>query len=154
MSEQERMTCETCRSDDMVRDERPATFTYRGHEITFDVPGWYCRKCGDSVHSGEDIEKSDPEFAAFRARVDGLVDGRTVHRVRRKLKLSQREAGRILGGGAQAFYKYEHGLDTPTKAMSNLILLLDRHPEMLKDLVEAQEAIKPPAATGGSTPTP
>jgi len=36
----------------MVRDIRPMTLAYRGHSVTFDMPGWYCDESGESTHSG------------------------------------------------------------------------------------------------------
>jgi len=43
----------------MRRDERPMTLDYKGHSITFDMPGWYCDASDHSVHSGEDMKVSD-----------------------------------------------------------------------------------------------
>ena len=40
----------------------------------------------------------------------------------------------ILGGGPRAFQKYESRKATVSKPMSNLLRLLSKHPEHLKDL--------------------
>jgi len=50
------------------------------------------------------------------------------------LGLSQRKAGARLGGGPRSFQKCESGTDQVTKAMANLLRLLDRHPTMIKEL--------------------
>ena len=43
----------------MYREKRPLTLTYKGKSITFDMPGWYCHKCGEGIHSGSDMQISD-----------------------------------------------------------------------------------------------
>lgn len=43
----------------MVRDVRPFTLSYQNNSITFDMPGWYCNECNESIHSGVDMEISD-----------------------------------------------------------------------------------------------
>jgi HTH-type transcriptional regulator/antitoxin MqsA len=58
-----------------------------------------------------------------------------IRRIRRKLGLSQAAAARLAGGGRNAFSRYERGGATPMPAVVNLFRLLDRHPELLKDLV-------------------
>jgi hypothetical protein len=56
-----------------------------------------------------------------------------IRRIRRKLGLSQIAAARLTGGGHNAFSRYERGEAMP--AVVNLFRLLDKHPELLKDLV-------------------
>jgi len=56
-------------------------------------------------------------------------------RIRRKLGLSQVAAARLTGGGHNAFSRYERGEAAPLPAVVNLFRLLDKHPELLKDLV-------------------
>jgi HTH-type transcriptional regulator/antitoxin MqsA len=58
-----------------------------------------------------------------------------IRRIRRKLGLSQVAAGRLTGGGHNAFSRYERGEAAPLPAVINLFRLLDKHPELLNDLV-------------------
>jgi len=51
-----------------------------------------------------------------------------------KLKLSQREAGGLLKVGQSAFSKYERGLVEPSGPTSQLLRLLDHHPELIDEL--------------------
>lgn len=60
---------------------------------------------------------------------------REIRRIRRKLGLSQVTAARPTGGGDNAFSRYERGEAAPLPAVVNLFWLLDKHPELLKDLV-------------------
>ena len=57
-----------------------------------------------------------------------------VKAVRKKLRLTQEEAGRIIGGGRRAFQKYESGTTPPCDAAAGLLEILDRHPEELETL--------------------
>ena len=57
-----------------------------------------------------------------------------IRRIRRKLGLSQAMAAKLTGGGHNAFSRYERGEATPLPAVMNLLRLLDRHPELLKEL--------------------
>ena len=50
----------------MVRDTRPMTITYKGQSSTFDMPGWYCKESGESVHTGEDMKVSDAQLKALK----------------------------------------------------------------------------------------
>jgi len=43
-------------------------------------------------------------------------------------------AAKLTGGGHNAFSRYERGEATPLPAVMNLLRLLDRHPELLKEL--------------------
>jgi len=52
-----------------------------------------------------------------------------VRALRMRLKLTQEEAGRILGGGKRAFQKYETGKTPPSDAAIALIELMERQPE-------------------------
>ncbi|MGH6868522.1 MAG: type II toxin-antitoxin system MqsA family antitoxin [Methylocella sp.] len=128
----EAMTCHAC-GQSMVRGVRPMEFEYKGKKASFNQPGWYC-ECGESVHVGEDITATEAAFANLKAEVDGLVNGGEAARIRKQLGLSQRKAGMILGGGENAFQRYEAGKDLPTRAMSNLLRLLKNDPGRLHEL--------------------
>lgn len=57
-----------------------------------------------------------------------------IRRIREKLRLSQVEAGEILGGGPRAFTKYENGTIKPAAAVNNILRLLDASPTALATL--------------------
>ncbi len=54
--------------------------------------------------------------------------------IREGLGLSQREAGSLLGGGPNAFAKYESGTLAPAAALANLLLVLRDNPAALSTL--------------------
>jgi HTH-type transcriptional regulator/antitoxin MqsA len=117
----------------MVRDTRPMTINYKGQSATIQMPGWYCDESGESIHTGEDMKVSDAALKELKNNVD-LLNPQEVKRIRTKIGLTQREAGAIFGGGPNAFQKYEQGTVTVSKPMSNLLRLLEKHPEDVEEL--------------------
>lgn len=118
----------------MVRDTRPMELAYKGQSITIDMPGWYCDESGESVHTDEDLKVSDAALKDLRTQVEHLLKPEEVKRIRTKIGLTQREAGTLLGGGPNAFQKYEKDTITLSKPMSNLLRVLERHPEEVEEL--------------------
>jgi HTH-type transcriptional regulator/antitoxin MqsA len=118
----------------LSRSVRPFTVTYKGQSITVDLPGWYPEGDGDGVLVGDDMVAADQALRDLKERVDGLPSPATIRRIRTKLKLSQRAAGAIFKVGPNAFDKYERGLVEPSGPTTQLLLLMDRHPELVVDL--------------------
>ena len=54
-----------------------------------------------------------------------------IRNIREGLGLTQREAGELLGGGPNAFAKYETGRATPSTAFANLLKVLEANPRAL-----------------------
>jgi HTH-type transcriptional regulator/antitoxin MqsA len=118
----------------MVRDARPMTITYKGQSASFDMPGWYCDESGESIHTAEDIKVSDAALKELKIKVENLLRPHEVRQIREKFGLTQREAGAIIGGGPNAFQKYEQGTVTVSKGISNFLRVLERHPEEIEVL--------------------
>ena len=118
----------------MVRDTRPMTLAFKGHSITIDMPGWYCNESSESIHTGEDMKVSDAALTALKIKVENLLSPEDVRRIRVKMGLTQRQAGTLIGGGPNAFQKYEAGEVTVSKGISNFLRMLERHPEEIEEL--------------------
>lgn len=123
---------------EMQHGYRTLTLTYKDQSSTFDMPGWYCANCGEGVHTGKDMQESDRQLNLLKAKVECLVVPDEVRRIRKKLELSQAAAGQLLGGGPNAFNKYERGLILPSQAVSSLLRVLDAKPEAVSVLRDAQ----------------
>jgi HTH-type transcriptional regulator/antitoxin MqsA len=97
------------------------------------LSGWRCRACNEVEYDAKSAER-------YAAAGDELVLQARKHqqdeirRIRRKLGLSQQEAALLTGGGHNAFSRYERGESIPMPAVVNLLRLLDRHPELLREL--------------------
>ena len=118
----------------MRRGTRPMTIEYRGVKAVIDMPGWYCDASDESIHNGKDMRVSDQALNRLKASVDGLLSPEEIHRIRRKLRLTQEAAGEVIGGGPRAFQKYEAGDLLPSRAICSALILLDRDPEGLVTL--------------------
>ena len=57
-----------------------------------------------------------------------------IRAIRRFLRLTQAEAGRLIGGGPRAFAKYESGILKPAASVVNLLRVLRAHPETIATL--------------------
>lgn len=129
--------CAECESrKDMVRFKDEA-FTIKHAGMTTKVEGlsgWRCAGC-------DEVEFDAASARRYAAAGDALVlrdrerQSKEIRRIRRKLGLSQVAAARLTGGGHNAFSRYERGEAAPLPAVVNLFRLLDKHPELLADLV-------------------
>jgi HTH-type transcriptional regulator/antitoxin MqsA len=128
--------CAQCGSPHgMVRFENE-TFpvVYAGMSSDVDgLSGWRCADCAEVEFDGDSARRyaAAGDELVLRAREQ---QSKEIRRIRRKLGLSQTAAARLTGGGHNAFSRYENGEATPMPAVVNLFRLLDRHPELLKDL--------------------
>lgn len=111
------------------RQVRPRTVSFGSLSREVLVPGWYPEDDSDSIHTGSDLKASNAAFQELRAAYASHVKT-----VRKSLKLSQEEAGIIIGGGRRAFQKYESGKTPPSDAAVGLLEVLSRHPEEIKML--------------------
>ena len=128
--------CQNCENGiGMVRFEGEAfTVDHAGMGETLSgLSGWRCGACGEV--------EFDPDSARqYAAAGDELVlrerqrQSKEIRRIRRKLNLSQAQAARLTGGGHNAFSRYERGEATPMPAVVNLFKLLDKHPDLLKEI--------------------
>ena len=116
-------------------DGEPFTVEYAGRRVKVEgLSGWRCGACGEVEFDAESARR-------YAAAGDALVlrerarQSKEIRRIRRKLGLSQIAAARLTGGGHNAFSRYERGEVAPLPAVITLLRLLDKHPELLKDIV-------------------
>jgi HTH-type transcriptional regulator / antitoxin MqsA len=131
-------TCMHCEAGKMNLVARTVNATLDGfsREVA-DVHGWFCDQCGE-------IEFADSDSAArYAAAMDALViesrkeRGREVRRIRTRLKLTQKAAAEVFGGGVNAFSRYERGEVEPPRAVVKFLRVLDRHPDLLDEVKRA-----------------
>jgi len=120
------------------RGMRPFTVTYKGRSLTVDLPGYYPEGDGDGVLVGDDMAAADAALRRLKEEVDGIPAPDTIRAIRKRIGLSQREAGALLRVGPSAFDKYERGLVEPSGPTSQLLKLLARRPELVQDLKDEE----------------
>lgn len=121
----------------LLRGVRTVTLTFRSQSATIDLPGWYPAEdptAEQGIHDAKDMQVSDRAINAMKARDAGLLTPDQVRKARKKLGLTQREAGRIIGGGPNAFQKYEAGDVVVSKAADTALRLLSNDPARLSEL--------------------
>ncbi len=126
--------CLNCEKGDMARGKQDVLIEYRGHRATARaVDGWHCPVCGEVEFAGKEGERYAGLVEKLRSKVDA-DEAAELARIRKKLKLSQRRAAAIAGGGVNAFSRYENGKAKPVAAVVNLFRLLDKHPELIDEI--------------------
>ena len=126
--------CITC-GGTMIRDTRTSHHIYKKQTMSFEQPGWYCQECPEIILESDDMRVSEEIYANFKASIDHLLTPTQIQEIRKKsLAISQREAGRLLGGGERSFQRYESGKIMISQPMNNLLIILKNHPELLHEL--------------------
>ncbi|MCE2486108.1 MAG: YgiT-type zinc finger protein [Desulfurellaceae bacterium] len=52
----------------MKRGVAPMTISYKDQSSTFEMPGWYCDECDESIHTGDDMKVSDRMLKRLKAQ--------------------------------------------------------------------------------------
>jgi HTH-type transcriptional regulator/antitoxin MqsA len=121
----------------MRYERRPDTIEYMGKQRTIRALGFWCDKCGEAIFTGKEVMAQEKVFLQLKAEAEGVLGPKDVARVRKKLRMSQRKAGALLGGGPRAFQKYECGTQAVSTPMSHLLRLLDNDPKRVNEIREA-----------------
>jgi HTH-type transcriptional regulator/antitoxin MqsA len=82
------------------------------------------------------VRARDRKDRDLYAKINGLLTSHEVRKIRKKLKLTQKDAARICGGGPNAFSRYERGEATPLRATSNLLRLMAKYPKEVQYLLK------------------
>ncbi len=147
-------SCPECGSSEMVQGFRTQTVEYGGLvSEPYEQPGLWCQSCGEGLLSFKEMEIGSREMHKLKARVEHLLQPSEVRRVRKKLRLTQKEAGLLLGGGQNAFQKYESADILTSQAISNLLRILDYDPSGLEVLRREISPRTPRAVKARMSPT-
>ncbi len=130
------MKCPVCGAAELIHDTRDLPYIYKGETTTIPgVTGDFCPACDEVILDRVQGDRFSELVSAFQRQVNAaIVDPSFIVSVRKKLDLNQQEAGEIFGGGVNAFSRYEKGKTKPPLSLVKLFKLLDRHPELLKEV--------------------
>ena len=123
--------CPICAAGVLHDGSRTVTQEYKGHSYQVQVRGAFCDKCDEAILSYDAAEEA--AWLAFRDQVDRQAASE-LESIRKRLKLTQAQAAKLAGGGKNAFSRYERGQAKPVAAVINLFKLLDKHPDLIKEL--------------------
>jgi HTH-type transcriptional regulator/antitoxin MqsA len=124
--------CPVCGTGVLHDKCKIVTQDYKGHPYQGQLHGTFCDKCDEAILVYD--AKEEAAWLAFRDQVDSLAASELVG-IRKRLKLTQAQAAKLTGGGKNAFSRYERGQAKPVAAVINLFKLLDKHPDLIKELV-------------------
>jgi len=126
--------CEICGNDGVQKKIITETFEYKGK--TFDYPNYViyeCPVCDEAVVDKKSLKESGRAIRDFYREVDGLLVASEIRRIRTtRLCITQDKASELLGGGAKSFARYENSEVIQSKALDNLLRILDADPYKLK----------------------
>lgn len=97
------------------------------------VSGWHCPVCGECEFDEGEARRYADALAGLRKSA-AIRQGQALRAARKRLRLTQRDAGLLFGGGISAFSEYERGKTRPPKSTAILLDLLGRHPELLDEV--------------------
>lgn len=126
--------CPFCGNKSYHHQIKPMTLHYKSTPITVKQPGFWCDECGEGVIGGDDRKATQKELQTLRAEIDGLLTPDKIKQIREILKLTQLTASEIFGGGVNGFSRYERGETPIPKPLSQLLLILKNHPNLLTEL--------------------
>jgi len=123
--------CPSCAAGILHDGSKTVTQEYKGHPYEARVTGAFCDKCDEAILVHDAAEET--AWLAFRDQVDREAASE-LESIRKRLKLTQAQAAKLAGGGKNAFSRYERGQAKPVAAVINLFKLLDKHPDLIKEL--------------------
>lgn len=126
--------CELCGEFSSEHKIKPMAYIYKNIEFIIDQPAQWCDSCGEGIIDGKDSKAVASIIQAEKARIEGLLTPEEVKSVRKKLRLTQKAAAIIFGGGINAFNRYEKGRLPVPRSLSQLLMILRNHPNQLKEL--------------------
>lgn len=127
--------CGSCGASGMVRAVRDISRDFRGQTVTIAaVDGCHCPTCGEVEFASQADAKLF--FAQVQNEQQVIIqsEAERVRQWRKRLGLTQKRAADLFGGGINAFSEYERGKTQPSKSTMLLLKLLDKHPELLKEI--------------------
>ncbi len=128
------MKCSACGHDEMASKTLDETLSYGGQSLTLHgMRGEFCPACGEGVWDAESYRRYAEAQTALLRSVKGDVGGE-IRRIRKGLNLTQTQLAESFGVGKAAFSRYERGKTRPPAPVVKLLKLLERHPDLLKEM--------------------
>lgn len=127
--------CPLCGLVEQVHQIKPMRYIYKEVEFIINQPAKWCNACGEGIIDKKDNDAVLHLIQAEKAKIDGVLTPKEVQAVRKQLKLTQKQAAVIFGGGVNAFNRYEKGRVPVPRALSQLLIVLRNHPNQLKEIM-------------------
>ena len=124
--------CSICGKGTLKKEVIEEKLTYKGETIK--IPNYVvykCDVCNETIVDKGTLKSSSKLLRNFKCKVDALLEGDEIKKIRKKLNLTQEQMSEILGGGLKSFARYESGQICQSRAMDNLLRILDKYPDVI-----------------------
>ncbi len=123
------MICDICGEDTVEEITITKFFEYKGESLTIDdYKLFQCSSCCEQFINESYYKTIEHQIRDLHRKVDGLYTSSEIKKIRESLNYTQDAFGKILGGGAKAFARYENGSVTQSKPMNNLLKIIHAYP--------------------------
>lgn len=130
-------TCPLCELGELESRTVIEEIRYRETVLTVrDVELSVCPKCGAELALPPQAKNNERRFADAKRAHDGLLTSREIVAWRKRHGLTQQKAAALVGGGVNAFSKYERGEVVQSQAVDTLMRSVDQVHGMLAYLSE------------------
>lgn len=127
--------CPVCEAGTLAPTTFDDSFTYKGQTIVVrGLQGMYCENCDADPIMTSQILFNQQKIADAKRLALGMFTGDQIREIRETLKMSQKDCSLLLGGGANAFSKYERGEVIQSDAMDALLYIVHKFPFTLDAL--------------------
>ena len=127
-----KQTCPMCGNGILSKQETAKQFEYKGKIKTIaNYVTNKCDSCNEEIVENESLSNAGKELTEFKREVDGLLTAKQIKKIRQEIGLTQEEMAKYLGGGAKGFARYESGSICQSRAMDNLLRILQKFPSMI-----------------------
>ena len=117
----------------LSRRRRMETVQYMGLSRTVEVEAYWPEDDGDGVLVGSDSDTLEEAFLALRAEYAANMRA-LAKDLRRKTRLTQKEASQLLTGSPNSFSKYERGEALPSWPTALLMKLIADDPSLMEKI--------------------
>jgi HTH-type transcriptional regulator/antitoxin MqsA len=129
-----KMKCPECSKAMKRAESRTERVEHDGEVMMVEgLAGWFCPACGEAILDDESARRYGEagDTLLTHAQERRQVE---IRRIRKKLKLTQIEASRLVGIGKIAFSRYERGETQAPMPLVKLLRLVDQHPELIGEV--------------------
>jgi len=130
-------SCASCGHHEVIKAVMDIPHNFMGRKITIpEIECFVCPECNEIFFGADAARQLDAAMIRFNDEVATAlgITPEYIRQVRKKLNLGQKEAGKLLGGGVNAFSRYETGKTPPPVPLVKLLRILDKHPELLPEV--------------------
>ena len=131
------MNCPLCNEGSLTAVTRVKVFARPHGEVNVDLLFSHCDRCGSDLVTEEQSRENKKRLRAREKQYDGYLTGQQILGLRRRYNLTQKDAGKLFGGGPVAFSKYESEDIVPTDSMNKLLKVAIEFPDMVDFLAQS-----------------